>query len=145
MLTPATTALLAGGLSFALPCAAGCELPPLAAVPAVTTEEAALEARTAIETYYAAMVKYAECVRGELVAAGGDAAPASLKDVLVPRHNYAVAEVQAVLELFEQNVTAKFASARSNGMSAEMWRRNIEQSPNRPLAPQPAGLPGSTQ
>ena len=43
------------------------------------------------------------------------------------------------------NVTAKFASARPNGMSAETWRRNIEQSPNRPLAPQPAGLPGSTQ
>jgi hypothetical protein len=133
-------------LFAAIPCAASaCDLPRLVLIPQVTTEEAALEARTATEAYHAAMLAYADCVRAELVAAGGDAAPANVKQALIVRHNYAVAEVQAVLELFEKNVTAKFASARPNGMSAETWRRNIEQSPNRPLAPQPAGLPGSTQ
>jgi hypothetical protein len=85
--------------------ASACDMPPLAAVPdarAVAGKQQEILAD--VERYHKAMTAYADCVRAQLKAAGGDDAPPVTKVLLVMRYNYAVAEVQAVLKLFDKNV-----------------------------------------
>jgi hypothetical protein len=55
--------------------------------------------------YFDAMRAYATCIQDELTAAGGDAAPASVRDVLVARGAAAVAEAQVVQRLYQERVT----------------------------------------
>ena len=82
-----------------------CEIPPLVVIPSkedVVGKEEAIRAETA--TYFAAMQVYTQCVQAELATAGGDAAPAITKAVLIQRNNLAVAEAEAVLKIFTANV-----------------------------------------
>ena len=99
------TVLLAGCILLGMRPAWACDLPPLAAVPdakAVAGKQPEITAE--VERYYKAMTAYADCVREEIKAAGGDAAPPVTKALFINRYNYAVAEVQAVLKLFDKNV-----------------------------------------
>jgi hypothetical protein len=50
------------------------------------------------------MRAYTACVQAALTAAGGDSAQPIVKSVLVARNNAAVAEVQAVVKIFQANV-----------------------------------------
>ena len=82
-----------------------CTLPPLVAIPAkdkIGDQGPAI--REATSAYFDAMKAYTECTQAALAAAGGDAAPALTKAVLIQRNNAAVAEAGAVKKLFEANI-----------------------------------------
>jgi hypothetical protein len=103
--------------------ALACDLPPLVAIPPkaeIGDRAPAIEAEVAI--YFEAMTAYTACVQAALTAAGGDSAQPIVKAVLVQRNNYAVAEVQAVLKLFNANVPAPAAAEGER----ERSRRNRE-------------------
>ncbi len=91
---------------------AACEMPPLAAVPAAKDvggkQKEILED---VQRYHDAMTVYADCLKKELLAAGGNDAPPLMKTLLVTRYNSAVAEVQAVLKAFDENVKPTARSA----------------------------------
>src|SRR5262249_30484101 len=74
--------------------ASGCEVPPLAAVPAAKDVGGKQKDILAdVQRYHEAMTAYTDCLKKELTAAGGDGAPPLLKTILVNRYNSAVAEV----------------------------------------------------
>jgi hypothetical protein len=96
--------LLLGAL--ALP-AMACDLPKLPVIPpADQIGDQAPAVSTATGAYFDGMRVYADCIEDELAAAGGDAAPASVKAALVYRSNAAVAEAQAIQKLFQERVAA---------------------------------------
>jgi hypothetical protein len=128
--------LLGVGPAFA------CELPPLAAVPVgkdvVGKQKGILEQ---VQRYHTAMAAYTDCIKQELTAAGGDDAPPLTKMLLVNRYNSAVAEVQAVLKMFDENV--KPTPAREVPVPAHKFENGgadsaFQQFPN-------AGSPSSGQ
>jgi hypothetical protein len=85
--------------------AAACEVPKLIALPAagdVGDESGRWIAE--MQAYVTGIRGYSDCIRAELVAAGGDAAAESLREVLIRRNNAAVAEGRAVIALFEERV-----------------------------------------
>ena len=100
------TKILVAGLLVTVAGAAGaCEVPKLVVIPkkeeAVGKEEGL---RSAFMQYRQGMEAYTQCIQAELTAAGGDKAPAPIKAGLVLRNNTAVAEVQAMDKLFNENV-----------------------------------------
>jgi hypothetical protein len=85
--------------------ASACELPTLVAIPAADAlGERAANIIVATERYVTGIKAYVACVQAELAAAGGDAAPASLRNQLIARNNHAVAEAEAVLGQFRARV-----------------------------------------
>ncbi len=101
----ATRALIAGGLLIGFRLAAACEMPPLAAVPAAKDVGGKQKEILAdVQRYHDAMTLYTDCLKKELLEAGGNEAPPLMKTLLVTRYNSAVAEVQAVLKAFDDNV-----------------------------------------
>ncbi len=103
----ATKTLIAGLLVTVAGAAGACEVPKLMLIPkkeqAVGKEEGL---RAAFMQYRQGMEAYTQCIQAELSAAGGDKAPAPVKAGLVLRNNTAVAEVQAMDKLFNENVGA---------------------------------------
>ena len=92
--------------AIALP-AFACDLPNLPIIPAkdqIGDQAATVSAATG--AYFDGMRAYTECIDAALAAAGGDAAPASFKAVIVTRHNSAVAEAEAIQKLFQERVAA---------------------------------------
>jgi hypothetical protein len=89
-------------LALASAAAAACELPPLAAIPDKVRDTPAV--LRDVNAYRGGMVAYAACLRDELAAAGGDAAPPLQRSVLVRRNNAAVAELEAVTQLYAERV-----------------------------------------
>lgn len=85
--------------------AAACELPALMVVPpAGTVDDFAGRRIAEMQRYVAGIRDYTACVQAELAAAGGDAAPESLRNTLIRRNNAAVAEAKVVMELFGERV-----------------------------------------
>src|SRR6185503_13670035 len=103
----ATTTSRIGGLllgAIALP-AFACDLPKLPVIPAkdqIGDQAPAVSAATG--AYFDGMRAYAACIQEQLGAAGGEAAPASVKAVYVARSAAAVAEAQAVQQLYQERV-----------------------------------------
>jgi hypothetical protein len=90
----------------ALP-AFACELPKLPVIPAADQiGDRAPDISEATSAYFDGIREYASCIQEELAAAGGDAAPASIRSVLIARANVAVAEAQVVQQLFQERVAA---------------------------------------
>lgn len=92
--------------AFALP-AFACDLPKVPVIPPgdkIGDQTAAVTEATA--AYFDGMRAYATCIQDEVAAAGGDAAPASVRDVLIARGAAAVAEAQVVQRLFQERVAA---------------------------------------
>jgi hypothetical protein len=83
-----------------------CDLPTLVAIPAASNvgEESA-RLIVAVQRYVESIRGYTACVKAELAAGGGDAAPESLRNQLTVRNNGAVAEARAILALFGERVT----------------------------------------
>jgi hypothetical protein len=98
-----------GGLllaTTALP-AFACDLPKLPVIPqADQIGDQAPAVSAATGAYFDGMRIYVDCIQAALTAAGGDAAPASIKDVWVERNNAAVSEAAAVQKLFQERVAA---------------------------------------
>jgi hypothetical protein len=85
--------------------APACDLPALVVIPAAgSLGDRSAEVIVATERYVTAIKEYATCVQAELTAAGGDAAPASLRNQLIGRNNRAIAEAEAVLAQFAERV-----------------------------------------
>jgi hypothetical protein len=83
-----------------------CDLPPLVAVPAAgSVGEGSARLIVAVQRYVEGIRSYTACVKADLAAAGGDAAPESLRNQLTVRNNSAVAEARAVLASFGERVT----------------------------------------
>lgn len=84
--------------------ACGCEIPSVVMIPADHRDIQRHEQRIRDDTtaYLDGMQAYADCLRAELDAAGGDAAPSMVKALLVQRNNQAAAESEAVLNWFKQ-------------------------------------------
>ncbi len=100
-----TKTIIAGLLVTVAGAAGACEVPKLMVIPkkeeAVGKEDSL---RAAFMSYRQSMEGYAQCITAELAAAGGDKAPAPIKAGLVLRNNTAIAEVQAMDKLFNENV-----------------------------------------
>lgn len=90
-------------LLFLSSSAAACELPKLPVIPATIGDDVASVLRDT-RRYSDELVAYTECIKGELAAAGGQAAPASLRALLVARNNQAVAEHKTVTDLYTARV-----------------------------------------
>jgi hypothetical protein len=85
--------------------AAACELPGLTVLPpAGTVDDRSALRIVEMQRYVAGIRQYTACVQAELAAAGGDAAPESLRGVWIRRNNAAVAEAKIVMELFGERV-----------------------------------------
>jgi hypothetical protein len=85
--------------------AAACDLPRLVAIPvAADVGQNTPALIVAMQDYVAGIRDYVTCVKDELAAAGGDAAPPSLRNVLILRNNAAVAEAEAAVALFAARV-----------------------------------------
>jgi hypothetical protein len=83
-----------------------CDLPPLVAIPAAgNVGEQSAPLIVAVQRYVEGIRGYTACIRADLVAAGGDTAPESLRNQLTVRNNGAVAEARAVLASFGERVT----------------------------------------
>jgi hypothetical protein len=102
------TKTLIAGLIVAVAGAAGaCEVPKLPVIPAKGDNAGKEDAlRATFMQYRQGMEAYTQCVQTELTVAGGDKAAASIKSAAVLRNNAAVAEVQAMDKLFNDNVGA---------------------------------------
>jgi hypothetical protein len=101
--------------------ALACTLPKLPVVPPkdqVAGKESAIT--LAMNEYSTSIDAYVACVRAELDAAGGEAAPDIVKRVLVTRNNTAVAEKEFMIKLYTDNVVpaAGAAPAASDGAAA---------------------------
>ena len=111
----ATTTSRIGGLllgAIALP-AFACDLPKLPVIPAkdqIGDQAPAVSAATG--AYFDGMRAYAACIQEQLGAAGGEAAPASVKAVYVARSTAAVAEAQAVQQLYQERVAVAGQTAK---------------------------------
>jgi hypothetical protein len=100
-----TTIICGGFLASLAGNALACDLPKLVVIPPkdeVAGKEP--EIRAAASAYFTGMQAYTACVQAELAGAGGDAAPAIVKRVLVARNNAAVAEAEFMMKLFTDNV-----------------------------------------
>ena len=82
--------------------AVACDLPRLASIPEEVDDVAAV--LVDVRRYSDAIVEYTSCLRTELEAAGGDAAPALVRSVIIARNNHAVAEHKAVTDLYAERV-----------------------------------------
>lgn len=95
-------------LSLAASHAAACNNPPLAKVPTLeeveNLEQQLPEIQSSVEEYHAAMEAYTECLQSEVDEARENGAPELAQTLLVQRNNAAVAEVEAVLQQFNQLV-----------------------------------------
>ncbi|HSC14074.1 MAG TPA: hypothetical protein VLI71_03115 [Gammaproteobacteria bacterium] len=115
-----------GGLllgALALP-AMACDLPKLPVIPAtdqIGDQVPVVSAATS--AYFEGMRAYVDCIEADLVAAGGDAAPASVKAVLVARNRAAVAEAQVIQKLFQERIGAGQTATPG---SEEALRKYIE-------------------
>jgi hypothetical protein len=90
----------------ALP-ALACDLPKIPVIPErdkIGDQAAAVTAATS--AYFEGMRAYADCIEAALAAAGGDAAPPTLKAALIERNHAAVAEAQEVQKLYQERVAA---------------------------------------
>ncbi len=98
--------VLCGLLSLGLQVAAtACELPTLVAIPAAAEVRQSTPALlVAMQDYVGGIRDYVACVKDELTAAGGDAAPESVRNVLIRRNNAAVAEAEATVASFAARV-----------------------------------------
>ena len=115
MRSAAILGLIVGLALLGARAASACEMPPLAAVPAA--KEAVgkeKEILAEVQRYHDAMTAFADCLKKELTAAGGNDAPPLMKTLLVNRYNSAVAEVQAVLKAYDDNVKPVARSAAPN-------------------------------
>jgi hypothetical protein len=81
-----------------------CDLPKLPVIPATDqiTDPTAVNATTS--AYFDGMRAYADCIETTLTTAGGDAAPTSVKAMLVARSNAAVAEAGAIQKLYQERI-----------------------------------------
>jgi hypothetical protein len=85
--------------------ALACDLPKLIAVPdtgKVGNESSRLIVE--MQSYVTGIRAYTACIQAELAAAGGDAAPESLRGTLITRNNAAVDEARTVIALFGERV-----------------------------------------
>ena len=104
------------GTSFA------CEYPPLVAVPSGedATMEELLAVQAQIKEYMTAMEGYLVCVNEETEATG-DNAPEEYEQIMAGRHNSAVTEMEAVAEIFNEQVQAfREANPETGGMGMGM-------------------------
>jgi len=85
--------------------AAACDLPALVILPAPgTVGDASAQLIVDMQRYVGGIKSYTACVQAELAAAGGDAAPETLRALLTRRNNGAVAEAEALMGLFSERV-----------------------------------------
>jgi hypothetical protein len=104
--------------------AMACDLPKLPVIPAADQiGDQAPAVTAATSAYFEGMRTYADCIEAELAAAGGDAAPASVKAALVARNRVAVAEAQTIQKLFQERIGAGQTATPG---SEEALRKYIE-------------------
>ena len=97
--------LVAALLTFASGAALACEIPTVVEIP--ETRDLGNRGRAVAsdtEQYLRDMVDYVACLKDEIEAAGGEDSPALLQSLLVQRNNAAVAEVKAIVELYEARI-----------------------------------------
>ena len=92
--------------------ASACDLPALVILPAAgTAGDASAQLIVDMQRYVGGIRAYTACVQAEIAAAGGDAAPESLRTLLVRRNNGAVAEAKALMAAVRR---ARGAGTRSS-------------------------------
>jgi hypothetical protein len=100
-----TTIVFTGLLTSVAGASLACDLPSLAVIPPKEQVAGNAEAiRVAAAAYFEAMQAYTACLKAELDAAGGDAAPALVKSTLIRRNNDAVREAEFMIKLYQTNL-----------------------------------------
>lgn len=94
--------LLAVWLLFVGSKAAACDLPALASIPEKVEDVAGV--MLDVRRYSDSIVEYTACLKADLEIAGGDAAPAPVRSILIARNNHAIDEHKAVTELYAKRV-----------------------------------------
>ena len=94
--------LMAASLSFVGSNAAACDLPALASIPKKVEDLAGV--MLDVRRYSDSMVEYTACLKEDLESAGGEAAPALVRSILIARNNHAVDEHKAVTDLYTNRV-----------------------------------------
>jgi hypothetical protein len=95
--------------------APACDLPKLPVIPAKDQiGDRAPAVTAATSAYFEGMRAYADCIQSAVAAAGGDAAPASVKAAWAARSSAAVAEAQAVDELYQERVASGQTATRGS-------------------------------
>lgn len=96
---------LSAGLLAAISSAAlACDNPSLIEIPEEAPEGRRLERlREATQDYFQAMTAYTQCIQAELGELGDNATDLQ-RGLLVARNNAAVAEVEAVLQVYAQRI-----------------------------------------
>jgi hypothetical protein len=82
---------------------AACELPALPAIPEEVGDDLA-RVLIDVRRYADSMIEYTGCLKAELAAAGGDAAPQFQRSALIVRNNQAVEEHKTVIDLYAKRV-----------------------------------------
>ena len=123
---PIRATYVVGGLLLSVVAAPAlaCDLPKIPVIPAreqVGDQAPAVTAATS--AYFEGMRAYGRCIEDVLAAAGGDAAPASVKAALVNRNNAAVVEAQEVQKLYQERVAVGQTATPG---SEEALRKYIE-------------------
>ena len=100
--------------------AIACEYPALVTIPTgnEATLDEMLEAQSGVRTYVAAMEAYLVCVEGELTATGDDA-PEVFKSVMFSRHNAAMAEMEAIVDHFNEQIRIFRCTSGTESNSAD--------------------------
>jgi hypothetical protein len=115
---------LVGGLvlgAIAAP-AFACNLPTLPVIPDKDQlGDRAASVSAATSAYFEGIRAYAACIEGDLAAAGGGAAPASVKRTLLARGTAAVAEAEAIQKLYQ----ARIAVGQTATPGSEEALRNL--------------------
>ena len=108
VLTSCVLTAIASGHCLA---AAACEAPSPVAMPdgATSTRDQMLAAQAQVKAYQASMNEFIACIDSELDAQG-EQAPDEFKQLMVARHNTAVAEMEGVAASFNEQLRA-FRSA----------------------------------
>lgn len=104
-LTSCFVAAIASGFAFT---AAACETPTMnVTMPdgKTSTLEQMLAAQGQVKAYQASMTTYLTCIDEE-TAAQGEQAPAEFKQLMVERHNAAVAEMEGIATAFNEQLKA---------------------------------------
>ncbi len=98
-----TPSRFAFGFLFLCSNAVACDLPAIAVIPEQTGDDVA-NVLLDVRRYSDAIIGYTDCLKADLAAAGGDAAPASVRSVLVARNNSAVDEHKVITDLYAERV-----------------------------------------
>jgi hypothetical protein len=122
--------ILGFALAWCAAAGAACDVPTVVQIPEASDVKGQGRAVFAdTEDYVRGMIEYVDCINAEIDAAGGENGPPLLIAVLVARNNAAVAELKAVMALYEERIGPLDDAAVADAMRAAEDIRRMGAAP----------------